>query len=248
MVTPGSKLHLFSHRYWIGKTDGGHRYSTEEWFQKYASELLAMIPSRGTLLDVGCGACQVTTYLASEFEQVYAVDFSESMLAAARQRLESRNVTNVKLLLGTAEKFPTAVTRADVILTYAVIQYLSHADFSRHLQECHRILNRGGVICVALVPDASRKKTYYYGYFSPMHFRRLRLFRSWIDLTRRRAKAYFLNDLRWDGIGNWFYQADIEKAAIEEGFQVEFRNSWFSEYRFHALLRPQVDQKGAPVD
>ena len=71
----------------------------------------------------------------------------------------------------------------------------------------------------------------------PHNFRRLRVLRSWTYLTRRRAKAYLLNDLRWDGIGNWFYQADIEKAAIEAGFQVDFRNSWFSEYRFHALLR-----------
>ena len=61
-----------------------------------------MLPCRGTLLDVGCGSCQVTTYLAPEFEQVYALDFSESMLAAARQRVESSGVTNIKLLPGTA--------------------------------------------------------------------------------------------------------------------------------------------------
>jgi ubiquinone/menaquinone biosynthesis C-methylase UbiE len=226
-------------KYWSTRIDGEHRYSGEEWFQKYASELLAMLPCRGTLLDVGCGSCQVTTYLAPEFEQVYALDFSESMLAAARQRVESSGVTNIKLLSGTAQKFPSALARADVILTNAVVQYLTHADFCRHLQECRRILSQNGVICVALVPDMARKKTYYYGYFSPHHFGRLRSFRSWIYLTRRRAKGYLLNDLRWDGIGNWFYQADIEKAATEAGFQVEFRNSWFSEYRFHALLRPK---------
>jgi len=198
-----------------------------------------MFPCRGRLLDVGCGSCQVTTYLAPEFEQVYAVDFSESMLAAARQRVESSGVTNVKLLPGTAQNFPSTITRADVILTNAVIQYLSHADFSRHLQECRRILSREGVVCVALIPDMARKKIYYYGRFNPHNFRRLRMLRSWIYLTRRRTKGYLLNDLRWDGIGNWFYQADIEKAAIEAGFQADFRNSWFYEYRFHALLRPK---------
>jgi ubiquinone/menaquinone biosynthesis C-methylase UbiE len=239
MAISGSKLQSFSHKHWIGKTDGGHRHPTEEWFQKYAAELLAMFPSRGTLLDVGCGACQLTTYLAPEFEQVYAVDFSESMLEAARQRVEGCGVTNIKLLYGTAQTFPTAVTRADVILTCAVIQYFSHADFSRHLNECRRILNRDGMICVALVPDAARKKTYYYGYFTRGRFRRLRLLRSWIDLTCRRAKGYLQNDLLWDGIGNWFYQADIEKAAIRAGFHAEFRNSVNSEYRFHALLRPK---------
>jgi ubiquinone/menaquinone biosynthesis C-methylase UbiE len=225
------------HKYWTGRTDGEHRYSNEEWFQKYASEFLAMFPCKGKLLDVGCGSCQITTYLAPEFEQVYGIDFSETMLAAARQRLDSLSMMNIKLLSGTAQHLPAAITSADVILTCAVIQYLSLADFSQHLQECRRILNRDGVICVGLVPDAARKKTYYYGYFTANRFRRLRVLRSWFDITRRRAKGYFLNDLRWDGIGNWFYQADIERAAIDAGFEVEFRNSWFSEYRFHALLR-----------
>src|ERR1035441_4721269 len=211
----GPALVSFSHKHWSGKTNGGHRDSKETWFQKYASEILSILPCRGILLDVGCGSCEVTTYLAPEFEQVYAIDFAESMLAAARQRVEALSVRNIRLLSGTAQIFPTAVTRADVILTCAVIQYLSHADFSRHLKECRRVLSRDGVICVALVPDAARKKAYYYGYFIPNRFRRLRLLRSWIDLTRRRAKAYLQNDLLWDGIGNWFYQADIEKAASD---------------------------------
>jgi len=235
----GPTLGSFSHQHWSGKTKGGHRDSREESFQKNASEILAILPCRGILLDVGCGSCEVTTYLAPEFEQVYAIDFSESMLATARERVRVSSVRNVKLLSGTAQTFPIAVARADVILTCAVIQYLSHEDFSRHLEECRRVLSRKGVICVALVPDAARKKTYYYGYFIPNRFRRFRLLRSWIDLTHRRIKAYLQNDLLWDGIGNWFYQSDIEKAASEAGFHVEFRNSVSSDYRFNALLRPK---------
>src|SRR5271169_2763203 len=95
-----------SQQYWATKTDALHRYSTEDWLQKYASELLAMLPLGGTLLDIGCGACEVTTYLASKFERVYAVDFSDSMLAAARQRLERREIKNIQLLNGTAQNFP----------------------------------------------------------------------------------------------------------------------------------------------
>ena len=113
---PDPTLSSFSHKYWSGKTDALHRHSKEEWFQKYASELVAMLPSQGTLLDVGCGSCQITTYLASHFEHIYAVDFSETMLMAASRRIESLGVTNITLSHGTAQEFPQAVNRTDDLI------------------------------------------------------------------------------------------------------------------------------------
>jgi ubiquinone/menaquinone biosynthesis C-methylase UbiE len=238
MEITDSKIQSFSKQYWAGKTDGAHRHPTEESFQKYASELLAILPRRGILLDIGCGSCQVTTYLAPAFDRVYAVDSSESMLAAAHQRVQSLGLTNVTVLSGSAQRFPVELTGADVILTSAVIQYMTREDFRLHLRECRRILRREGVILAALIPDAGRKKTYYYGYFVGNRYRRLRLLRSWIHLTRQRANAYLRKDLLWDGVGNWFYQADIRRDAIQSGFQAEFRDARTSDYRFHALMMP----------
>jgi cyclopropane-fatty-acyl-phospholipid synthase len=228
MGISASKLQSFSRTHWNGKTDGGHRYSTERWLQKYASELLAMLPSRGTLVDVGCGACQLTTYLAPEFERVYAVDFSEAMLAAARQRIESHGLTNVQLLSGTAQKLPEVISGANVVLSYLLLQYLTLADLSQHLREL-----------ASTIPYSALKDLYYRGRLIPSQGQFVGRMRRWIQLTRRRIIAYFQRDLLWDGIGNWFSQADIEKIANECGFDVEFRHSWFYEYRFHALLTPK---------
>lgn len=242
MGISGSKLQSFSHKYWSGKRDGGHRYSTEEWFQKYASELLAMLPSGGTLLDVGCGACQLTTYLAAEFEQVYAMDFSETMLATARQRIKSRGLTNMRLLSGTAQEFPKVIKNTNVILSFGLLQYLTLADIRQHLLECRRVLSKGGMVCAANIPNSALKHLYYYGRLIPNQFQTARGFRMWIELTRRRVVAYFHRDLLWDAIGNWFSQADIERVANDAGFDVEFRDSSFYGYRFHALLTPKPAQ------
>ena len=110
MEIADSKIQSFSKQHWAGKTDGGHRHPTEESFREYASELLKILPRRGTLLDIGCGSCQVTTYLAPAFDRVYAVDSSESMLAAAHQRVQSLGQPNITVLSGSAQRFPVELT------------------------------------------------------------------------------------------------------------------------------------------
>jgi cyclopropane-fatty-acyl-phospholipid synthase len=234
---PSSKLSSFNQKYWSGKTTGMHRHSTEDWFERQASELDAMLPDGGILLDVGCGACELTTYLGTKFDQIYGIDCSETMLATARDRITGLSLKNVKLFSGTAQKFPGEMPTPNVIMSYAVVQSLSHEDLENHLQECSRVLAPGGAVCIAFVPDAGRKNFYYYGYFTDGRYRRLRLLRSWLYLTRLRAKAFLQDNFMWDGVGSWFSKRDIELAAGKAGFDVEFRSAWFSEYRFHALLR-----------
>ena len=99
-------------------------------------------------------------------------------------------------------------------------------------------LSRNGMVCAALIPNAVLRHLYYYGRLVPARVRFAGRLRNWIELTIRRVKAYLQRDFLWDGVGNWFYQADVQKAAEEADFEVEFRHSWFYEYRFHSLLRP----------
>ncbi|HEY6328028.1 MAG TPA: class I SAM-dependent methyltransferase, partial [Blastocatellia bacterium] len=101
--------------FYDGRTDAGHRYSGEDWFARYAEELLALIPRGGMLLDVGCGSCQITAYLAPAFERVVGIDPSDSMRAAAGERLELQGAYNLRVLEGEATCFPPEVEQADVI-------------------------------------------------------------------------------------------------------------------------------------
>ena len=66
-----------SQAFWKDKTEAQHRHHDERWFRLYAQELLAIMPSGGTLLDVGCGAAQLTTYLAGQFDSIIGIDLSE---------------------------------------------------------------------------------------------------------------------------------------------------------------------------
>jgi hypothetical protein len=102
-------------------------------------------------------------------------------------------------------------------------------------------LNKGGIVCAAMIPNSALKDLYYYARLVPRQGQFAGRIRAQIELTRRRVIALFKKDPLWDAIGNWFSQADIERVASEAGFDVEFRNSWFYEYRFHALLSPKRD-------
>lgn len=239
MSAAESTLASSSRRYWSDKSDGMHRASSEEWYAKYAGELLAMLPAGGTLIDVGCGACQVTTYLAPRFERVVAFDFSDAMLAAAERRIDRLGLTGVRLASGNATAFPAPMPRADVVLSYGVVQYLSIEELALHLAECRRAIADNGVVCSAIVPNAALRSIYYFGKLVPASDRLASRLRSHAELARRRVKGRLANDPLWDGIGNWFSTADFEAVANRAGFDAEFRHCWYYEYRFHALLRPR---------
>ena len=225
-----------SQRHWSVRSDGGHRYTEEGWLQKYSAEIDAMLPAGGTLVDVGCGACEVTVYLAQHYDRVIGVDFSEAMLNVARARVDKFGAKNIELMYGRAEKFPESLRRADTILSYCVVQYFDRDVLRAHLNECSRVLSPSGVICIANVPDAKRKGLYYRR-LTAGRYRWLKRVRVWLYLTKMIVSARLTKDFLWDGIGNWFTKRQLSEAANQAGFDIQFNDLKFYEYRFHALLR-----------
>jgi ubiquinone/menaquinone biosynthesis C-methylase UbiE len=232
-----SELHVASQAFWKDKIDAIYCHSDERLFQLYAQELLAMLPQGGILLDVGCGSCQITTYLADAFDGIVAIDFSDSMLAAGRDRIGKQKRFKISLMKGEATKLPVEATSADVILANGVIQYLDAAALQSHLSECARVLKPGGIICWGLVPNARLRRLWYAGALTnprpslvQMIMRSVRWHYRWLGAIRN-------HDWLWDGIGAWFNQEELRALCDRAEFSVEFRNCWFSGYRLHALLR-----------
>ena len=151
-----------SQAFWKDKTEAQHRHHDERWFRLYAQELLAIMPSGGTLLDVGCGAAQLTTYLAGQFDSIIGIDLSESMLAAGRARIANQ-APRVALVRSAATALPFASNSIDVILAYGVIQYFDTAALQRHVMECARVLRPSGKVCWGQIPNARLRRLWYAG-------------------------------------------------------------------------------------
>jgi ubiquinone/menaquinone biosynthesis C-methylase UbiE len=232
-------LYDASLEFWGDRTHASHRHSSEEWFERYALEILAMLPLGGALLDVGCGACELTTYLAPHFDHVVAIDFSGGMLNAARRRITANGLRNVTLIQAEAASLPLIARRFDAILAFSVLQYMDEVSLGRHMDECARVLLPHGVVCWGQVPNARLKWPFRLGLLSGRSIGPVQLVRRAWELWRQGRDAGRRRKPLADGIGRWIAPTEIESLAEKAGMVAEFRNNWYYEYRFHALLRWQ---------
>jgi SAM-dependent methyltransferase len=111
----------------------------------YSNELYDTIAQFGlrrgaTILDVGCGNGIASEPFGVNGFPVTGVDPSDSMLAAAAQRLP--NATFVK---GEAEALPFPNERFDVVIS---AQAFHEVDRARAVSESYRVLRRGGLVAI----------------------------------------------------------------------------------------------------
>lgn len=226
--------------WWAKQSDAGHRYQTEAWFQQNAHELLSLFPRGGTLLDVGCGNAQLLTYLAPHYERVVGIDYSDSMLGAAQERLTSFGIQNVQLRSGDACRLPADIDPVNVILSNQVVQNLKPEEIRLHLRECTRVLAPYGVVGLCGIPWVNLRTAFLSGALqdSLAATPKRRALRRAVSLARYRLSRLWSRDgyPTADHVGLWYTKSQIAEIALSEGFESDFVSSWYYEYRFHARL------------
>lgn len=112
--------------------------------------LFADIPEGAVVLDIGVGAGLDTLIAArrtGERGRVIGVDFSEGMLARARQAVCEARVRNVELYLADARRLPLEEESVDV----ALVNGIFNLNPARQAIFCElfRVLKPGGSVYVA---------------------------------------------------------------------------------------------------
>lgn len=96
------------------------------------------------LVDLGCGTGRFSDLLASHFGiQVIGIDPSSKMIDQACRKPVTGAVTYRR---ASAERIPLADGRADLIFMSQVYHHLN--DPPAVGRECHRVLRRGGFVCI----------------------------------------------------------------------------------------------------
>lgn len=105
----------------------------------------AKIKEGDTVVDLGSGAGNdafVARKIAGEKGKVIGIDFTEAMIAKARQNAEKLGLNNVEFRQGDIEDMPLTSAKADVIISNCVLNLVpnKHKVFS----EIYRVLKPGG--------------------------------------------------------------------------------------------------------
>lgn len=110
----------------------------------------AKIKEGDTVIDLGSGAGNdafIARKMAGEKGKVIGIDFTEAMIARARDNAEKLGLNNVEFRQGDIEDMPVTANKADVIVSNCVLNLVpnKHKVFS----EVYRVLKPGGHFSIA---------------------------------------------------------------------------------------------------
>lgn len=97
------------------------------------------------LLEIGCGTGRTASYIVKQYgSMVSAVEMNETMIEKAKKRWNKDGV-NIELIKGSVEALPFRDEVFHIVLGESVLAFTNKR---KAIDECYRVLQRGGVLLV----------------------------------------------------------------------------------------------------
>ncbi|MBI4578484.1 MAG: metalloregulator ArsR/SmtB family transcription factor [Planctomycetes bacterium] len=103
-----------------------------------------LLPAVWTVADVGTGTGHLLPLLSARFARVIAVDPSEAMLRAARNRPELKQAANVSFRAGSLDRLPIETAGVDLAIASLVLHHVAEPPAA--LAELRRCLRPGATL------------------------------------------------------------------------------------------------------
>ena len=154
---------------WFNRPDQIRHYRDEASFGPTPAEqaLLSSLPTKGSVLDVGCGAGRISMWLARRGLQVTGIDVSEELLEAARKlSAQSDLKINYRCVSGMDALAPGM--RFDHAICFKVLCYIPTKELRhQYMSNLYQSLEPGGTCLLTqyIVPeeyiDDAKDEDYY---------------------------------------------------------------------------------------
>ena len=118
----------------------------------------------GPVLELGCGTGRIAIPIARAGVRIVGIDRSDEMLARARSRIaRARLGGRLSLVRGDIRALPfrSRVKFSAVLAAYGILQSLTRErDLTRTFESVARVLRRGGLFAIDVVPDLPNWEEY----------------------------------------------------------------------------------------
>ncbi len=124
-------------------------------------------PQEGRLLEFGCGAGNISIYLAQQGYEVVGVDIAPTAIAWAAENAAKAGVNATFLMENVLELAQIADTSFDVVLDGRCFHCIIGSDRVRFLQSAHRVLKLGGILTICTMCNQVPETLYFQEHFDP---------------------------------------------------------------------------------
>ncbi len=208
----------------------GNEYFDIVDFSKYDEQ--------STVLDVGCGTGRWSIYLSSKFSNVYAMDPSKAIYAAANL---TKDIPGIHLIKASAENIPFEDETFDLVISLGVLHHIP--DTQKALNSIVKKVNKGGQ-CLIYLYYALDNRSYFY----KMIFYTSSFFRFFISKS-----PPFLKKIICDLIAIFVYMpfillSKLVKTVLGEKWGNKIPLSYYSNKSFNVIRNDSLDRFGTPLE
>ena len=191
-----------------------------------------------TALDVGCGTGRWSVYLSSKFSNVYAMDPSKAIYAAANL---TKDIPGIHLIKASAENIPFEDDTFDLVISLGVLHHIP--DTQKALNSIVKKVNKGGQCLIYLYYALDNRSFFYKMIFYSSSF-----FRFFISKS-----PSFLKKIICDFIAIFVYLpfiflSKLVKTILGEKWGNKIPLSYYSNKSFNVIRNDSLDRFGTPLE
>ena len=114
--------------------------------ERVVNELVSLVGDRpeATAIDLGCGSGQLSIPLAAHVKQVIAVDIAPRMIELLQEKLDSRNISNVRAEVGSVQELGVGTASVQLVCSNYVLHHLSDREKASFVKDAYDWLTPGG--------------------------------------------------------------------------------------------------------